>query len=132
MKARKLQPEYHLQANVCRYICLQYPYVLFLSDTVASVALTPAQAYRNKIIQKSGFKTPDLIILHPNENYHALMIELKVKSPYKLNGEIRADEHLQGQQKSIDDLNTLGYYACFAWSLQMAIKIIDDYMNNKL
>jgi hypothetical protein len=132
MKARKLQPEYHLQANVCRYLSVRYPKVLFLSDTVASVALTPAQAYRNKVIQKSSFKTPDLIILQPNGKFHALLIELKVKSPYKLNGEIRADEHLQGQQKSIDDLNALGYYACFAWSLEMAMKIIDDYMNNRL
>ena len=129
---QKNQPEFELQKAVCRYISFQYPTMLFSSDTIASVKLTKQQAYRNSLIQKKGFKMADLQIFEPNEKYHGLFIELKVKSPFKKNGELLKDEHLEGQQKSIDDLNAKGYYACFSVGLDMTIKIINDYLNNKL
>ena len=44
-------PEYDLQKTVCQYLEMQYPKVLFLSDTIASVKLTKQQAVRNKAIQ---------------------------------------------------------------------------------
>lgn len=127
-KRHKKQPEFELQAYICRYLRLQYPKVVFLSDTVASVKLTPAQANRNKQIQKSGFKIPDLLILEPNSKYAGLMIELKVKDPHKLNGDIKADVHLKGQEKSIQVLNEKGYYSCFSWDFEMTKNIIDKYL----
>lgn len=39
----KQQPEYQLQVQVSRYLSVQYPSVLFLSDTVASLKLTYPQ-----------------------------------------------------------------------------------------
>lgn len=122
-------PEYNLQVYVCRYLDLQYPKALYLSDTIANVKLTPPQAARNKKIQKKGFKCPDLIILEPRKGYNGLFIELKVKSPYKLNGELRKDDHLEGQQRTINDLNNKGYYATFATGFDEAVSIIDKYMN---
>ena len=76
-------PEYELQKQVCVYLELQYKSAVFLSDTVANCKLTAMQATRNKAIQKQGFKTPDLIILEPRGDYHGLLIELKVKSPFR-------------------------------------------------
>lgn len=123
----KQQPEYHLQVAICQWLSTQHPKVLFLSDTIASCYLTAQQANRNKAIQKEHFKCPDLIILHPNKHFHGLFIELKVESPFKKNGELKAGEHLQGQQSTIDDLNKRGYYACFSWGFDMTKDIIEAY-----
>lgn len=127
-KQRKRQPEYHLQKMVCDYLRLQYPEVLFLSDTVASVKLTAIQGARNKAIQNQGFKTPDLIILEPRGGYAGLFIELKVESPFKKDGTFKKDEHLEGQLKSINDLKRKGYYASFSWGFEMTKAMIDNYM----
>lgn len=128
MRKKRNYPEYDLQKKVCRYLDLQYPKAMYMSDTIASVKLTMPQNVRNSAIQKKGFKCPDVIIFEPRGNYHGLFIELKVKSPFKLNGELYADKHLEGQQNTIDDLNEKGYYACFSWGFDMTKKVIDDYM----
>lgn len=128
----KQQLEYHLQKQVCQYIAIQYPQLLFLSDTIASCNLTMQQAVRNKAIQKEGFKTPDLVIFQPNANYNGLLIELKVESPYKKDGSLYTSEHLKSQNATIENLNKCGYYACFSWGFDMTKKIIDDYLSNKL
>ena len=103
--------------------------MLFLSDTIASVKLTIAQQNRNKKKKKNNFKTPDLLIFEPKGNFSGLFIELKVKSPFKKNGEIFKDEHLEGQLKTINVLKSKGYYACFSWSFEMTISIINQYMS---
>lgn len=126
--AKKNQPEYDLQAAITRYLSIQYPKVLFLSDTVASIKLTIPQSVRNAKIQKKGFKTPDLMILQPNNRYHGLFIELKTESPFKRNGELKSSVHLEGQKKAIDALLELGYYACFSWGFERTKYIIDDYL----
>ena len=124
----KRQPEFELQKQVCKWLSLQYPKVLFLSDTIASVKLTIPQQVRNSLIQKKGFKTPDLLIFEPRGEFHGLFIELKVKSPFKKNGEILKDEHLEGQLKTITELNNKGYYACFSWGFDMTINVITQYL----
>jgi hypothetical protein len=121
-------PEYDLQCLVVKYLNAQYPNVLFYSDTIASIKLTKAQAGRNAKIQKKGFKMPDLIILHPNKIYFGLMIELKISSPYKKDGKLLKNEHLEGQEQTIRDLNHRGYFSCFAWSFEQTKEIIDNYM----
>ena len=124
----KSQPEYTLQKQICQWLSKNHPDILFLSDTIASVKLTMPQAIRNKAIQKEGFKTPDLLIFEPRGNYKGLFIELKVKSPFKKNGELLKCDHLEGQQKTINDLNEKGYFACFSWSFEMTIEIIENYL----
>jgi len=125
----KQQPEYKLQTQVCEYLERQYPKVLFLSDTVASVKLTFAQQNRNKKIQKHGFKCPDLIILHPNDKFHGLFIELKAKSPFKKDGvTLLSNEHIEEQNSTLNELLSKGYFATFAWSFEMAKEIIDNYL----
>ena len=123
-------PEYELQKSVCKYLNLKYPNVLYMSDTIANVKLNMMQAVRNKAIQKDGFKCPDLLIFYPNGTYCGLFIELKVKSPYKLNGELKKDPHLQGQQSTINTLNLIGYKALFCTGIDEAIKTIDEYFNS--
>jgi len=129
---RKQQPEYELQVAVSRYLSYQYPDVFFMSDTVASIKLTQAQASRNKKIQKNGFKTPDLLIFEPRKGYSGLFIELKIETPYKKNGEIKAskDDHLKNQLESIVRLKEKGYFACFSWGFDMTKDIIDNYFKD--
>lgn len=125
--------EFELQKMVCQWLTLQYPSVLFMSDTVASVKLTIPQANRNKSIQKQGFKTPDLIILKPNGKYAGLFIELKIETPFKKDGQIKASgkDHLLNQQRTIAQLNALGYKAVFCWSFEQTITEIQSYLSGK-
>lgn len=126
----KKQPEFELQSAICRYLSYQYGEILFLSDTIASLKLTPAQANRNKKIQKFGFSCPDLLILEPRNGYNGLFIELKVETPFKKNGEIKAskDDHLKNQLEAINKLNEKGYKAVFSWEFDMTKDIIDNYL----
>jgi hypothetical protein len=143
----KAQLEYQLQVQIADYLRSQYPNALFLSDTVASVKLTMPQAVRNKRVQNSNFKCPDLIILEirqkedfvPTEKpgftvsypkFAGLFIELKKETPYKLNGEIKSsqDNHLKLQWESILKLRERGYYADWCWTWESAKQLIDWYL----
>lgn len=130
----KKQDEYALQVQVCTFLKYQYPGVRFLSDTVANLKLTIGQQLRNKKIQCPGFKCMDVLILEPVGKYCGLFIELKIETPFKKNGEIKAsqDDHLKKQYESIQLMNDKGYYACFTWTLDMTIEIINKYMKNNL
>jgi len=123
-------PEYELQKAVCQYLDLQFPKVLYLSDTVASLKLTKTQQARNKSIQKAGFKCPDLLILEPRKGFSGLFIELKIETPFKKNGEIKAsqNDHLKLQQEALKVLSAKSYKACFAWEFDSIKLLIDDYM----
>lgn len=121
--------EYSLQKQICGYLNIQYPRVLYISDTIGSVKLTMGQAVRNKAIQKSGFACPDLLIFYPSGVYHGLFIELKKESPFKKDGSLYKNEHLEQQDDSINKLNNLGYKSMFCWSFEMAKKEIDNYMS---
>lgn len=121
--------EFDLQKAVTKYIRLQYPRLLFLSDSIASCKLTIPQQVRNKAIQCEGFKTPDIIIFEPKKNYSGLFIELKIETPYKINGTLKKNPHIEAQNDTICALNWRGYMARFAWTFEMAKEIIDDYMN---
>ena len=115
---------------VCSYLNLQHSSTLYMSDTIAAVKLMPQQANRNKAIQKEGFKTPDIIIFRPNQKYHGLFIELKIDTPFRRDGEIKAsqDDHLKKQLETLNQLEKLGYKAVFAWDFDQCKQIIDDYM----
>ena len=127
-KALKQQPEFTLQKQVCNYLRLQYPNVLFMSDTIASLKLTVGQMARNKAIQKAGFHCPDLLIFEPRVFYKGLFIELKAKNIYKLNGELLKNEHVENQAKTIEILNKKGYKSHFAIGFEEAKTIIDNYL----
>jgi len=123
--------EYHLQKQICQWLEMQHPDVLFMSDTVANVRLTIPQAVRNKAIQKDGFKCPDLIIFEPAGVYRGLFIELKADTPYRKDGKLKSSEHLRGQQATIEDLNERGYLALFSWGFDRTKQIIDNYLADR-
>jgi len=123
-------PEYELQKSIAIYLSYQYPEVDFLSDTIASIKLSKTQAGRNKSIQKNGFKCPDILILLPRKKYCGLFIELKIETPFKKDGTIKASakDHLKLQQESLKKLSDNGYFAEFSWGFDMTKKMIDEYL----
>jgi hypothetical protein len=122
--------EYELQKTVARYLSYQYPESDFTSDTIASLKLTKTQGVRNKLIQKSGFKTPDMLILEPRKGYCGLFIELKIETPFKKDGTIKAskEDHLKKQYECLQKLSKKGYKAVFSWGFDMTKEIIDEYL----
>ncbi|WP_336716290.1 hypothetical protein [Chryseobacterium mucoviscidosis] len=131
IKKIKRQPEFELQKRVCAYLRAAHPEALFMSDTIASLKLTKMQAVRNSQIQKKGFKTPDLIIFEPRGGFTGLFVELKIESPFKLNGELKADKHIQEQAESIERLKKRGYHASFQWDFDKIVKLINWYLKDK-
>lgn len=125
----KAQPEYALQVAVCDYLRAAYPKVFFTSDTIAAVKLTIPQQVRNKKIQKPGFKQPDIHILEPSKHAAGLFLELKASSPYKKDGTLKRDDHLEGQAATLHELRKRGYIAKFVWDFEQAREVIDWYLS---
>jgi len=127
---RKQQPEFELQKLICTYLKLKYPDIMFMSDTIAAVHLTKPQQQRNKSVQCPDFHCPDILIFAKRGNYGALFIELKIKTPFKKNGNIKSsqNDHLRKQLQTINKLMWEGYYACFSWSYSQTKLIIDSYL----
>lgn len=123
-----MRPEDALQAAVCKYISYCYPKVVFTSDA-SGVVVSVGQAIKMKRT-RSQDKIPDLLVLEPRGQYHGLLLELKVKSPYLKDGiTLKAGDHLSGQKKTIDKLSAKGYKCQFAVGFDECKKIIDNYMN---
>ena len=124
--------EESLSKSISSYLKLQYPGVVFTCDA-SGVRLNMGQATALKA-QRSVHKIPDMIILHPNGEYHGLILELKTEesSPFLKDGRLSAVKHIQEQNQTLTILLNLGYYAVFAVGFNHAKKIIDDYMSQKL
>ena len=126
-----------LQKQVCQYLRLQYPNVIFRSDFASGLKLSQYQATQHKRLQSSR-SWPDLFIYQPMQHgekfYCGLALELKKDGtaiilkigPRK--GRLSENPHIQEQALMLKQLNRLGYYANFAVGFDEAIKIIDWYM----
>jgi len=122
--------EFELQKQIVKYLRCYYPKVKFDSDFASHVSLSIPQRVRNKSIQCDSFHRPDLAIYEPNKEYHGLFLELKKETPFKKNGELKKNEHLENQAQTMLDLRSKGYFAVFVWEFSQAKKVIDEYMSN--
>jgi hypothetical protein len=116
-----------LQQQVCDYLRVKYPHILFRSDFAAGIKMTMGQAAKHKRLQ-SCRAWPDLFIARPQNEYAGLFIELKAVNIYKKDGGLLKNEHLQEQAEVLARLNMLGYRAEFAVGLEQAKTLIDDYL----
>ncbi len=126
--SKRNYPEFELQKQFCKYIDLKHPELLYMSDTIANLSLTMFQKIRNKAIQKEGFHCPDVIFFEPVDNFHGLFIELKVVTPYKKDGTLKKNEHLENQWKTIVALRRRGYSANFATGFDEAVEQLERYL----
>jgi hypothetical protein len=142
------QLEYLMQTQICEYLEKKHPKVLFISDASSGAKLTQMQAVRNRKIQKTDFKIPDLQILQPTNEYKGLFLELKKECPYKKVGGLKVQlvtiyktigkkrvsvgsyNHLELQDNSLKKLREKGYLATFCWSYDQAVEIIESYLKD--
>jgi hypothetical protein len=121
--------EKELHKQICEYIRIQYPSVLFNTD-MSGIKLTMGQAVQAKKLRScSGF--PDIVIYEPSVGYRALFLEVKKETPYKKNGELKKSDHLKEQDDMHKKLWLKGYLAKFVWSFDMAKDIIDNYIHKQ-
>lgn len=122
------------QLAVVNYLKLKYPKVRFLANYLSGARLPVYLAVKAKKLGQASQGTPDLFIFFNNGKYASLAIELKAegKNPFKKDGMLKSDEHLEKQFNYINYLNNIGFYAKFCVGADDAIKTIDSYMNNEL
>ena len=120
-----MKQEENLQIAVCTYIRLNYPSVIFTSES-SGVRLTMGQAVKAKKM-RSYHKLPDLWILEPKGHICGLMIELKVGNPYKKNGQPKTP-HFEEQLKTLTLLKKKRYMAEVCTSFEVAKDLIDSYL----
>jgi hypothetical protein len=121
-----------IQLSVVNYLKMQYPQVRFMANYLSGARLPIYLARKAKKLGQAGQGTPDLFIFHNNGKYSMLVLELKVESPFKLNGMLKTNEHLTKQNNYLDYLNREGAYASFGVGVTNSIAIIDKYMHNEL
>jgi len=126
-----MKKEESIQIQVCTYLKLQYPKLIWVCDFAAGIRLNIGQAVKAKKLRSSK-GLPDIMIFKPNKFYHGLFIELKTVTPYKKGGDLKSNEHLELQANILDRLSNEMYYASFAVGFYEAIEIIDNYMENVL
>ena len=131
---RRKQEEKTLSQQISDYLSIKYPKVLFRFDVGSDVKLSIIQASKFSKLQgrwSKGFT--DLVIYKSNSRYCGLCIELKAegKSPFKKDGSLKKDKHLESQNAMHELLRKENYYATFSTGYNETIKIIDDYLSIK-
>ena len=124
--------EKQIHSQVCRYLDLQYPKVIYTSDS-SGVRVSIGMAKALKAIRCKGYKIPDLIIMHPNKLYHGLIIEIKKDLSQILtkSGSLKKDKHIQEQFKTLEELEKLGYAAFFGCGFDHIKSVIDEYFKKQ-
>jgi hypothetical protein len=120
-----------LHRQVCTYLKLQYPSIIFNSDLSGATKLTINQATQMKALRSSkGF--PDIVIYEPRGIYHGLFIELKKEGTKLFNKKYEpATDHLKEQFDMMNKLSAKGYSCHFAIGFESAKKILDEYLQDK-
>lgn len=131
-KATKKQPEWHEQLVFCKYLHLKYPDVEFFSDLSSAGSQTKYMQGIVKIL-KSNSGWPDTKIYEPIGKYVGCAIEVKKipktqgESIWKLDGTLKADEHVENQDLMHKKLRKRGWAVYFAEGADQAIDIWEHY-----
>lgn len=127
IKKKKTEESMHIA--LAQYIKLQYPDVIFTSES-SGIRVNMGQAVKMKKLRSVG-KLPDVIILQPSGHYHGLALELKATnaSPFLKDGSLSTNEHVREQAKMLDRLKNKGYCAHFVVGLDQAKAEVDNYLN---
>ncbi len=138
---KNVKHEESLQLQVCQYLRLQYPRVIFRSDFASGLQLTMAQAIKNKRLQSSR-SFPDLFIYKPmkvdGRQFAGLALELKKEGTSVIlkigprKGQLTTDPHIQEQALMLKQLRAEGYYAEFAVGIDQSMSIIDYYFGRAI
>ena len=125
----KYNSEHNLYEQIARYLQLRYPDVIYRFDIAADLRLTMGQAAKHKRLHpKRGY--PDLFIAESSSKDHGLYLEIKTESnsPYKKDGTLKKDKHLEEQAEMLERLRARGYKAEFGVGYESTVKMIRDYL----
>jgi hypothetical protein len=135
--------EESLQRQVCSYLHMQYPHVIFRSDYASGLHLTANQARIHASIQSSR-AWPDLFIYLPRKvdgkQYAGMALELKKEGTElkirrkRLEKKVGdwATPHIQEQYLMLKDLERVGYWTDFGVGIDDCINKIDYYMGKPI
>lgn len=115
--------------QVCSYIRLQYPNVMFNVD-MSGIKLPIGLAKKVKNLRSErGY--PDVSIYESKGGHHGLFLELKKPGAkiYRNDGRLLSNPHIHEQWEVIRKLRQRKYYADFAIGFHDAKEKIDWYMN---
>ncbi|MDQ1341168.1 MAG: hypothetical protein QG567_2326 [Campylobacterota bacterium] len=121
--------------NVAKFLQVKYPKVIYRFDLVADMPLSIFQANRNKALHGRFSKGyPDLFIAVCRGGYGGLYLELKAddSTPFKKDGTLKKNEHLEMQNNRHEQLREAGYYVAFAVGFKQSVEIIEKYMEFKI
>jgi hypothetical protein len=121
--------EEQLHIAICNYIKLQYPNVIFTSES-SGIRVFWQQAKKLKSMRScSGL--PDIMIFEPRKQKAGMFLEVKKDGTkiYKKDGELTKDKHLNQQEEILHRLKEKGYFAEFVVGFDEAKVIIDWYMS---
>lgn len=138
--------EQSIHRQICAWLQLQYPDVVFHTDssgvTIPNSAIRGMNAKAIAAIRgifgkwinelHSNDKIPDLFIAEPRGSFAGCYVELKVSrdKAFKKNGELRQTAHIQEQWATCQKLKQKGYFVIFAPDgFEGAQKAIRAYLN---
>ena len=122
--------EEQIHIALCKYIQLQYPGVIFTTES-SGLRLTMRAAVVAKQCRNPKTGWCDIIVLEPKGGYHGLLIEVKKDESQLLTkkGVPKTDKHNLEQQSFARKVDAKGYRYLYACGLDMGIEIINDYMS---
>lgn len=127
-RAKSLMPtEKEIHVNICEYLRLQYPELLFTSD---AGGLRVSMGVIMEVKRKScNYKIPDLLIFQRNSQYNGCFIEIKRSAGdlYLKSGKLKND-HVKAQEECLAMLRQQGYYAEFGVGYNDTIQKIERYL----
>jgi len=126
----KSKDEEKIHTQICDFLNLQYPNVIFTSDASGVYV----GKYRAIIMskQRSKHKIPDLLIFEPKGKYKGLFIEVKRNESdvfLKDGFTFKKSDHIKEQYKTLQLLDSKGYFATFGFGFIHTVEVIKKYMN---
>lgn len=130
IKKHSLKPkEKNVHQQVCDFLKLQYPSVIFTSD---ASGMRCSMGLRMELKRKrcANYLIPDLLILEPRNGRCGLLIEIKrdKSEMYNKDGSYKFNPRIEEQRKSLIRLHELGYKTGFAFGFDHCVSVIKEYL----
>lgn len=129
-KGKTVQSEEDMQDQICAYLKIRYPKIMYRID-LAGIHKSIGAAARMKR-QEWGRGWPDLFIAEARGAFHGLFLEVKREDImiYNAAGGYSSD-HIARQAEVLEMLKAKGYAAIFSKGFDQARTAIDNYLSLK-
>lgn len=122
-----MNPELKIHLEFTDWLGSSYPDIYFVSDP-SGLYVESWKTRKTLLKMRSRHAQLDIIVAEPRRQFIGLVIELKSATPFRLDGTLKSDRHLEDQQATMNLLESKGYKCNFAWSLEQAKQIAISYL----